>query len=370
MSTWDDYPADYRAAEVQAIQNAVKAGECVAVVGLSGVGKSNLFGYLAHRPHSGDHPRYVLVDGNRLAEPSAGSFLRLMRQSLELAWPGPTAVTQESDALASLEVALSTRLAGGACFLLDLSLLLDRDGRLLDDHGQSLWGNLRALRDRHKYELVYVVATRHRLPPYNELAELFFGHTLWLGPLSEADARWNVTRYAQRAGQQWGADQVEAIMAASGGYPALLRGACEACAVGTPATPEALARHEAVAARVEEFWADRPEQAELAAAGLLSIELLMGTRPHNIDTAQLTAKEHRLLQVLEAHTGQVCDKDDLIRAVWSEDQVFESGVRDDSLAQLVRRLREKIEADAGRPRYIQTVPGRGYRFVKHAGSSA
>src|SRR6266849_142024 len=102
MSTWDDYPADYRAAEVQAIQNAVKAGECVAVVGLSGVGKSNLFGYLAHRPHSGDHPRYVLVDGNRLAEPSAGSFLRLMRQSLELAWPGPSAVTQESDALASL----------------------------------------------------------------------------------------------------------------------------------------------------------------------------------------------------------------------------------------------------------------------------
>jgi energy-coupling factor transporter ATP-binding protein EcfA2 len=364
MSTWDDYPADYRAAEVQAIQNAVRAGECVAVVGLSGVGKSNLFGFLAHLPPAADHPRYVLVDGNRLAEPSAGSFLRLMRETLEQRWPLPNTVDQESDALASLEVAVSARLDGGICFLLDLSLLLDRAGRLREDHGQSLWGNLRALRDRHKYELVYVVATRHQLPRDNELAELFFGHTLWLGPLSEADSRWNVTRYAQRTGQRWGEAQVEAIIAASGGYPALLRGACEACAAGTPATTEALARHEAVAARIQEFWADRPEQAELAAAGLLSIELLMRTRPLNFDTAQLTAKEHRLLQMLQARSGQVCEKDELIRAVWPEDQVFESGVRDDSLAQLVRRLREKIEADAGHPRYIQTVPGRGYRFVK------
>ncbi|HLE30620.1 MAG TPA: helix-turn-helix domain-containing protein [Anaerolineales bacterium] len=40
------------------------------------------------------------------------------------------------------------------------------------------------------------------------------------------------------------------------------------------------------------------------------------------------------------------------------------GVRDDSLAQLVRRLREKIEPDPANPRHIHTVPGRGYRFVK------
>jgi DNA-binding winged helix-turn-helix (wHTH) protein len=59
----------------------------------------------------------------------------------------------------------------------------------------------------------------------------------------------------------------------------------------------------------------------------------------------------------------VCEKDDLIRAVWPEDRGIESGVRDDSLAQLVRRSREKFEPDAGSPRYIQTVPGWGYHFV-------
>ena len=43
--------------------------------------------------------------------------------------------------------------------------------------------------------------------------------------------------------------------------------------------------------------------------------------------------------------------------------MFESGVRDDSLAQLVRRLREKIETDAAHPRRILTMLGRDYRFV-------
>jgi len=227
-----------------------------------------------------------------------------------------------------------------------------------------LWGNLRALRDRHKFAVSYVVASRHRLPRDNELAELFFGHTVWLGPLAEADARWNVARFAERTGQQWSADQVAAMLSVSGRYPALLRGVCEACAAGAPAKVEALVQHEAVAARLDEFWADEPDRAELEAAGLADgVALLAAGRPYHFDTAQLTAKEHRLLQVFEARSGDVCEKDDLIRAVWPEDQVFESGVRDDSLAQLVRRLREKIEPDAARPRMILTVTGRGYRYV-------
>lgn len=361
MSPWDAFPDDYRSAEVRAVHSAVNAGDCVAVVGLSGAGKSNLLGYLSDRQPGGEHPRYVLVDGNRLADPSAAGFLSLMRQAVD---PNGT-WDPELDALTGLEVALRPQLAGGMCFLLDLSLLLDREGHLLGGQGQGLWGNLRALRDRHKFAVRYVVATRHRLPRDNELAELFFGHTLWLGPLSEPDARWNVLHYAERTGQQWGPDQVTAMLVASGRYPAFLRAVCEACAAGSPATVEALARHEAVAARLDEFWADEPDPAELEAAGLAQgVALLSAARPHPLNTTQLTAKEHRLLQVFQARRGEVCEKDDLIRAVWPEDQVFATGVRDDSLAQLVRRLREKIEPDAGHPRMILTVTGRGYRFVQ------
>ena len=36
----------------------------------------------------------------------------------------------------------------------------------------------------------------------------------------------------------------------------------------------------------------------------------------------------------------------------------------------VGQLREKIEADAGRPRLILTVPGRGYRWARSKGARA
>ena len=369
MSNREAYPTDYRAEMVAALEAAVSAGDSVSVVGLSGAGKSNLLGYLAQRgTRSG--PALVLVDGNRLAEATPAGFLRLMRRSLERALPLAGAA-ESDDPLEALDLAVARRLevaAGsrGVSFLLDLSLLLDRSGRLFGAADRGFFNNLRALRDGHKFRLTYVAATRHPLPTDTELAELFYGHTLWLGPLADSDARWTVARYAARQGQTWDTDTVSALVAASGGYPALLRAMCEAHAAGVPPEPAALAAHPAVHARVEEFWSDQPSTGELDAAGLTGIAVLMAGRAPNFDTTALTAKEHLLLQFFRAHAGQVCEKDDLIRAVWPEDRVQVRGVRDDSLAQLVRRLREKIEADPARPRHVQTVPGRGYRFVLSA----
>jgi DNA-binding response OmpR family regulator len=124
-----------------------------------------------------------------------------------------------------------------------------------------------------------------------------------------------------------------------------------------------LSEHPAVKARVAEFWSENPSDEELKLSGLWGQPLLMQGRRGAFDTSQLTAKEHLLLKYLQAHPTEVCEKDDLIRAVWPEDKVFERGIRDDSLAQVVRRLREKIEPDPASPRYILTAPGRGYRFV-------
>ena len=81
MSVWDTYPPDYRNKEVQQILSAVRAGECVAVVGLSGAGKSNLTGFLANRSDAFPHPN-ALIDCNRLREPNVEAFFRLIRRSL------------------------------------------------------------------------------------------------------------------------------------------------------------------------------------------------------------------------------------------------------------------------------------------------
>ena len=354
MSVWDEYPEDYRTSQVQAILSAVQTGESVALVGLSGSGKSNLLGYLAHR--SGGEvawPKLVLVDCNRLADASPASFFRLVRAALG-------DLSAAADELAALEAALSHRLAEST----PLGLLLDRFDILTERAEAALFSNLRALRDMHKYELAYVIATRRPLDAHNELAELFYAHTIWLGPLSGSDIAWNVGRYARRSGLAWDETTAQQIGALSSGYPALLRAICEAYAAGCPLALAELSRHPVVQRRLAEFWADQPEAAMLRHSGLSDNPLLAASRnPAQVDTAGLTLKEHALWEYLQAHPGQVCEKDDLIRAIWPEDRIFERGVRDDSLAQLVRRLREKVEPDPSNPRCIQTVAGRGYRFI-------
>ncbi len=55
------------------------------------------------------------------------------------------------------------------------------------------------------------------------------------------------------------------------------------------------------------------------------------------------------------HPGQVLPSDTLIATVWGP----EGGDRT-MLKQLMYRLRSKIEVDASKPVYIETVPGIGY----------
>ncbi len=357
MPGWDSYPHDYRTPEVTRLLRATQAGDCAAVLGLSGAGKSNLLGFIANTQSTPPH-KFVLVDSNRLPDFSRPAFLRLMRRAL-----GDTQTANPEAELEALEAALVPALTGSTlCFLLDLSLL-DRTGLISGEASHALFNNLRALRDSYKFQLTFVTASRHALPPDTEFAELIHANTITLGCLSESDSRWNVARFMERKGLHWPGNVIDSLIRLSRGYPSLLRAVCEAYA-DSPSL-DSLAAHPAVQKRAAEFWADNPSPEELRAAGLTDHPLLSAGRALEVpfDTSQLTAKEHDLLNYFLAHAGEVCEKDDLIRAVWPEDKVFSKGVRDDSLAQLIRRLRDKIEPDSTKPHYIHTVTGRGYRFT-------
>jgi hypothetical protein len=350
MSIWKTYPSDYRTKEVQQILSAVRAGECAAVIGLSGAGKSNLMGFIANRTDVFTHPS-VLVDCNRLQKHSPDGLFRLIRRSAGDSTPS-------DDEFNALDLLIENQLAENGGYL---AVLLDRFELLADD--EAITSNLRALRDTHKYQLTFVTATRGPLNPTSELAELVFGHTIWLGPLSESDSIWSVNRYAQRVGLDWDLSVAEQMRQLTWGYPSLLRATCEAYASGAGLELYELLDHPAIQRRVKEFWDDLPSESAMQNAGLDGLPMLtLAPDIQGYDTSQLTEKEFLLLKYLETHPNEVCSKDDLVRAVWPEDQVYERGIRDDSLAQLVRRLRVKIEPDPSNPRYIQTVPGRGYRF--------
>ena len=72
-------------------------------------------------------------------------------------------------------------------------------------------------------------------------------------------------------------------------------------------------------------------------------------------SVRLTGLELKLLEALMLHPGQVLPSDSLITTVWGP----EGGDRT-MLKQLMYRLRAKIEVDASKPLYIETVPGIGY----------
>lgn len=74
---------------------------------------------------------------------------------------------------------------------------------------------------------------------------------------------------------------------------------------------------------------------------------------------ELSALEFKLLHFLASNPKRIFSRDRLLDAVWGRDHFVTPRTVDVH----IRRLREKIEEEAERPRYIQTVRGSGYRFA-------
>jgi DNA-binding response OmpR family regulator len=74
----------------------------------------------------------------------------------------------------------------------------------------------------------------------------------------------------------------------------------------------------------------------------------------------LSPAQYRLLELLYRNGGKVVSRADIVRRVWSESE--ESGVSEQAIDALVRRLRDRLaEADPNHA-YIVTVRGHGFRL--------
>ncbi len=71
----------------------------------------------------------------------------------------------------------------------------------------------------------------------------------------------------------------------------------------------------------------------------------------------LTALEYRLLLIFLQNRGHILSRSILLENIWDIDGDF---VNDNTLTVYIKRLREKIEADAQNPEIIRTVRGLGY----------
>jgi DNA-binding winged helix-turn-helix (wHTH) protein/TolB-like protein/tetratricopeptide (TPR) repeat protein len=79
----------------------------------------------------------------------------------------------------------------------------------------------------------------------------------------------------------------------------------------------------------------------------------------------LSPKAAELLLVLVQNKDRVLTKDELLEAVWGDTIVEES-----NLSQTIFVLRKALQENTKEPRFILTIPNRGYRFIGTVGQSA
>jgi DNA-binding response OmpR family regulator len=121
---------------------------------------------------------------------------------------------------------------------------------------------------------------------------------------------------------------------------------------------ELLARIRAVLRR------NRPGQRSLSAAWqLASGSLVLDRRARRASLGKkvldLTPKAFAVLEYLMTHADEVVSRERLLDAVWG--WAYPAGTR--TVDTRMAELRRVLDDDPANPRYIETVPGEGYRFV-------
>ena len=107
------------------------------------------------------------------------------------------------------------------------------------------------------------------------------------------------------------------------------------------------------------------ESETISADGLL-IDLGRRTVAVNGEQIQLTYVEFEILRTMAARPGRVFSRHMLLEQLWGD-----SSYRDPRTIDVhIRHLREKLEADARDPKFIQTVRGVGYRVRGPAGEES
>lgn len=250
---WGAYKTTYRAREMGILASWIQAGESGSIVGLAGSGKSNLLGFLSHRPEvmaqylrdSSLKLALVQVDLNNLPGSDLSTFYRVILRSLYEARAQLAAI---EDSLPATVETLYRKVEEKTDPFLSQSalrevLLLFRKERarlvlVLDPFDQfcrtastQILDNLRGLRDSFKTTLSYLVGLRQELAyirdpvELEELYEILDIHLCWLGPMEKDDARWVISQVEEGAGTSFAEEHMEHLIELTGGYPALLRAA-------------------------------------------------------------------------------------------------------------------------------------------------
>jgi len=105
---------------------------------------------------------------------------------------------------------------------------------------------------------------------------------------------------------------------------------------------------------------DEARHGDVVRFAAFEVDLRSGELRKSGVKVRLQDQPFRVLRVLLDHAGEVVTREELQRQIWPSDTFVDF---DRGLNNAVKRLREALGDEADTPRYIETVPKRGYRFV-------
>ncbi len=101
-------------------------------------------------------------------------------------------------------------------------------------------------------------------------------------------------------------------------------------------------------------------QTRRACFGAFEVDLLSGELYKRGIRLKLQDQPFRVLALLLEHPGEVVSREELRQRLWPADTFVDF---DTGLNSAIKKLREVLADSAEKPRYIETLPRRGYRFI-------
>jgi Response regulators consisting of a CheY-like receiver domain and a winged-helix DNA-binding domain len=133
---------------------------------------------------------------------------------------------------------------------------------------------------------------------------------------------------------------------------------------------KSILRRTAATAEAEPLTASSAALASSGRPPLRHADLIVDPDRHEVTRGgraiPLTRVEFRLLHTILEADGRVLSRDQLLDAIYGQDQ---ADVLDRTVDVHIGRLRDKLGDDADRPRYVATVRGVGYRAAPASGES-
>lgn len=417
------YPRTFREAEARALGEKLMRHDSVVIVGMKRVGISNFLRFFLSHPQvaskylNQNNFLFVSVDLNDLVEREIYPFWVLYLKRLVdsiTASNLPEASKKTAKKLFTESIQLKDIFFTVDCIRQILKLIVDegftpvvfllRFDRLKDAVTLEFFSNLQSLKEASRQKLSFVFTSFRAL--YYLAPNVFtkqnlavFAQNQFIPPASDTDMEIILNSLVQRYELKLKPETIKTALKLAGGHVHYLQLMLlrfqknNALFEEQPNILEYLAKDEEINLQSEELYANltkleqevllkivkkeaipqeiRSQAQYLWNTGMIDGEeqvfsplfeiYLKNLSSHQNGTTEFTKKEHKLFSFLKDHEGNLCEREDLINAVWPEQA--EAGVSDWAVDRLVARVRSKLKKQNSQYEIV-TVITRGYKLVK------